>query len=453
LTGATGALGAHILHQLLHSPKVAQIYLLVRGADPWARVAASLAERGLPIPTKDLKTRIITLSISKIGEAQLGLPNTTFDILQSTTTLIIHAAWPVNFNLSLASFVPHLQSLQNLLTLSLNVPFRRPARVLFASSISTAFNLGSLAGVPGSGVSGEGDAKPRVPEAPIPSLQQAADTGYARSKLVAERICERAAAASCSSDRKEQPNVAVLRIGQIVGDTQKAIWNVREAVPLMVQSAEMVGALPLLEGGKGDCPWIPVDIVAKACLEIVDGMSGRASVNQPSRLNGPDAATNTTTASGTNGAKETNGANGSNGHRIPAAGTRMRKPLCQALYCNLMPPKIWSWNSFILPALSSPAIGLQFTPVPLPDWLDRLRTKGQELGDDAEAKLPALKLAGYFEHGFGEGGTAMGGTTGLDWETEQAYKYSRALGESGDLGFELLSRTVSNWREIWMKNV
>ena len=64
--------------------------------------------------------------------------------------------------------------------------------------------------------------------------------GYARSKLVAERIVQAAAETTGMTAK-------VFRVGQIVGDTERGIWNTTEAIPLMIQSAKTIGALPALE--------------------------------------------------------------------------------------------------------------------------------------------------------------------------------------------------------------
>jgi thioester reductase-like protein len=57
----------------------------------------------------------------------------------------------------------------------------------------------------------------------------------------------------------------VLRVGQIVGDTQLGQWNDTEAIPLMIRSAVSMGALPTL----GDTlTWLPIDVVAKVCVEL-----------------------------------------------------------------------------------------------------------------------------------------------------------------------------------------
>ena len=49
--------------------------------------------------------------------------------------LLYTVAWPVNFNMSLESFEPNIQMLQDLTNLALSSPFVTPARLVFISSI------------------------------------------------------------------------------------------------------------------------------------------------------------------------------------------------------------------------------------------------------------------------------------------------------------------------------
>lgn len=95
--------------------------------------------------------------------------------------------------------------------------------MLFCSSISTALNTPNSA---------------TVPEAPIADFAHASQMGYARSKLVGEHIVHNAARASARS--------YVLRVGQIVGDTVKGVWNEKEFIPSMVRSALTLKTLPAL---------------------------------------------------------------------------------------------------------------------------------------------------------------------------------------------------------------
>lgn len=79
-----------------------------------------------------------------------------------------------------------------------------------------------------------------IREVYIEDLHHAPNTGYARSKLVTEHII-RAAAKSTGIHAR------VLRTGQLMGDVENGLWNSTEAIPLMIQSATTIGALPMLD--------------------------------------------------------------------------------------------------------------------------------------------------------------------------------------------------------------
>ena len=82
--------------------------------------------------------------------------------------------------------------------------------------------------------------------------------GYAQSKLVAEHLCIKAAQQTGIQSR-------VLRIGQVIGDTDHGIWNTTEAIPLMIQAATTIGALPKLDEYHR---WLPVNVVAGIIADI-----------------------------------------------------------------------------------------------------------------------------------------------------------------------------------------
>ncbi|KAI1806008.1 acetyl-CoA synthetase-like protein [Daldinia bambusicola] len=359
LTGVTGALGAHLLHQLLADPKVDRVICLVRGTNPLARIASSLKTRKLDAQVYG-NTKLTALTTNNLDAPNLGLPPEIFADLQRSATLIIHAAWPVNFNVSLASMIPHIAGLHNLLGLSLRAPFSGgPARLLFASSISTAFRTPTPA---------------TVPEGPLASLGFAAPTGYARSKLIGERIC--AAAAGGGDGYSGNGAIGVLRIGQIAADTVHGIWNDKEAIPILVRSATEVGALPRLKGDHDVCDWMPVDAVARACLELASKLDAGAEAG-----------------------------------------------VGKASFYNVKPPHAFSWNDDFLPALRS--AGLRFETVGLGDWLARVRSRAADLGPAAEAKLPAVKLADYYEDTYSGLGVGLG--PGLKFDIERACRDSSAL--------------------------
>ncbi|KAH7139791.1 hypothetical protein B0J13DRAFT_478097 [Dactylonectria estremocensis] len=264
LTGATGSLGAHILSQLLALPRVSHVYCLVRASSPSAaqeRVLDSLKSRGLTPHHSDAHKRIIS-SLTERGLSSyhhsakftalpadlslpdLGLGDDAYDALRSSLTSVIHSAWAVNFTLTVKSFESqHIAGLRHLLDLCLSVPFSRPARLSFISSISAA------AGTP---------SPARVPETLVKDPAHAQNMGYARSKWVAEHIVNAAAVATGMEAR-------VLRSGQIVGDSTMGLWNPTEAIPLMFRAAVTLGALPALDETPS---WLPVDKSARSVLEL-----------------------------------------------------------------------------------------------------------------------------------------------------------------------------------------
>jgi thioester reductase-like protein len=227
LTGATGSLGAHLLAELLRDPNIQKVYCLNRGAKPHARTIESLRERKLEIPLDRVESLTADLTRPDLGLSKK---------LPDDVNLVLHNAWSVNFNMGVASFEGQLQATRNLLDLS----FASGARFFFVSSVSAAVRSGSI-----------------VREAHLEHLTDAQETGYARSKLVGERLCLLASRAGLDA--------RVLRVGQIVGDTRHGAWNATEAIPLMIRSAVSLGALPTLND---TLTWLPVDDVARVIVEL-----------------------------------------------------------------------------------------------------------------------------------------------------------------------------------------
>ncbi|MCJ1392520.1 hypothetical protein MMC18_005388 [Xylographa bjoerkii] len=261
LTGATGALGAHILDQLRSDARVCKIICLIRAANPEAaraRIDKSLIFRNKEsLETPDPKVACI---VGKLGESYLGLSEDAYASLQSEATIIIHAAWAVNFSMRLRSFVKdHISGLRNLLDLAINSPCNIPPRFVFCSS--TASVLGPALNSP-------------IVEAISHDPNTASPLGYSRSKWVAEAICEQAFAQTKMKRRLE-----VIRIGQLCGDTINGVWNVTEAWPLMLSTVDVTSSLPDLEHEKLD--WLPVDIAAQAVLQVAHGAEGEENSEIP----------------------------------------------------------------------------------------------------------------------------------------------------------------------------
>ena len=107
-------------------------------------------------------------------------------------------AWPVNFVLGIDSFDSHIGGVVNLINLCIRSSQAQLPTFYFSSSVGTQ----------------QGVANRVCEEDFSDSPATASPMGYARSKWVVEKVCQRAA--------KDTPiNVGVLRIGQLVGDTEK----------------------------------------------------------------------------------------------------------------------------------------------------------------------------------------------------------------------------------------
>ncbi|KAK7060800.1 hypothetical protein VNI00_000533 [Paramarasmius palmivorus] len=239
LTGATGSLGAHILHQLVSSPSVRKVICLSRATsheESQERVKDSLRQRMLPVP----EGRKWASYAADPNQNLLGLTEEEYATIKSEVTDVVHNAWPVNFVLAIDSFDAHIGGSVNLMNLCLQSPY---AVFYYSSSVSCR----------------QGSRDPTCSEDYPSDPSTAAGTGYAQGKWVVEKLCERAA-----QDRNLK--VGVFRIGQMVGDTINGVWNETEAWPLLFKSANTVGALPVLDEHP---QWLPVDYAGRGIAEII----------------------------------------------------------------------------------------------------------------------------------------------------------------------------------------
>jgi thioester reductase-like protein len=266
LTGPTGFLGSHLLHQLLHNSNVGHVYLLVRGASQHAareRVLNALKCRRLNVPTEF--DSMVTILPCKLSSPHLCLSPNEYQILINNVDVIAHLAWAVNFLLPLKAFTSHLKSLQNLLSLAVSSTKPEPIRFIFCSTVAAV------------------SQHPHpIPEGLIGDPVSASTTGYGRSKWVAEQMCLLAAQSSRLKDR-----ISIVRVGQLSGATDTGIWASSEAYPLIMSTYRELECLPDLDGarasqsqdgsGKEVLSWLPVDVAGKAFAELVMGGEGLSS--------------------------------------------------------------------------------------------------------------------------------------------------------------------------------
>lgn len=255
LTGATGSIGAHTLYELLRDDSVSTVFCLTRRSSPLEAVLHSLLDRELYI-TPEQASKIIALN-SSLDQPDLGLEEYLIHRMQDAVTQIIHAAWPVNFNLPLPQFEAHIRGLHNLIQFSLSVQRPEPATVMFCSSISTAL----------------GSSSTTISETPM--ALESAYMGYGQSKLIGEHII--------SAAHKTGARAYSLRIGQVSGHSKKGLWNETEALPLLIRSCLTLKTLPDLQ--HQTCSWLPVDKLASAVVDLTRTCSAAAPVSTDEKGN------------------------------------------------------------------------------------------------------------------------------------------------------------------------
>jgi thioester reductase-like protein/aryl carrier-like protein len=245
LTGSTGTLGTSILHTLLGDPRVGHVFCLNRSADG-GRAAQHERFTTAQLNTNMLDSRVTFLR-ADLPDPKLGLDEETYSMLSARVGLLIHNAWPVNFNLPLLSFRPMLAGLVNLFRFAAGATLPR-LRTVFISSVS------AVVGTPTETVPDEST-----------SLSAPLTNGYARSKLLAELLCNSAA-------QQLGARVAILRVGQVGGSTARhgAIWNRAEWLPsLIISSARTLNCLPDSLGPRfSEVDWIPSDLLGSVVTDI-----------------------------------------------------------------------------------------------------------------------------------------------------------------------------------------
>ncbi|KAI1445617.1 putative NRPS-like enzyme [Annulohypoxylon stygium] len=243
LTGSTGTLGTYILAALLNRPGIGHIFCLNRSQDGGRGVQA-YRFLGTGIAPESLNGRV-TFIKTDLAHPSLGLDEPTYEKLRSRVGLVIHNAWPVNFNLPLTAFRPQLAGLVNLFTLSaLAAP--RIMHVLFISSIGA---VGARAGP--------------APEEVLDDFDAPIENGYSRSKLLSELLCDTAA-------RHLGIPVTIARVGQVAGAVRgPGMWNRSEWFPSLVISSLDFGCLPDSLGPQfSEVDWLPADLLAEVVVDL-----------------------------------------------------------------------------------------------------------------------------------------------------------------------------------------
>ena len=235
MTGGSGSLGSYMLARLASLPSVARVICLNRPnriSDPYVRQLGALDSRRITIDAETWSK--IELFQTNTALPLLGLKETEYKHIRDQVTHVFHNAWPMDFKRRLPSFKAQFQILQNLLELARdahNVRTLIRPKVLFTSSIAVVGQYPRLT------------EETVVPEISMEDEKSTNDIGYAKAKLVCERILEKAA-----REHAAKVEVSYVRVGQMSGSEKSGSWNTDEHIAALFKSSQAIGSLPSLQG-------------------------------------------------------------------------------------------------------------------------------------------------------------------------------------------------------------
>ena len=235
MTGGTGSLGSHTLAHLASLPSVARIICLNRPSqipDAYARQLESLKSRNIPIdPTAWSKVEILQ---TDTASPLLGLTETEYLRIQRQVSHVLHTAWPMDFKRKLPSFKAQFRVIQNLVHLvrgARGVGYAARPKLVFVSSIAVVGQYPLLT------------KETVVPEISMSDERFTNDIGYAKAKLVCEKILEKAA-----HDFGAEIEIAIVRVGQMSGSARSGHWNADEHIAALLKSSQAIRRFPNLQG-------------------------------------------------------------------------------------------------------------------------------------------------------------------------------------------------------------
>jgi thioester reductase-like protein len=241
LTGATGFLGAFLLHELLQQTG-ATIHCLVRGADVdegKRRIDRNLAAY---VPDDDQRRSRVIPVVGDLSKPLLGLPPKQFDDLATEIDAIYHNGADVNWIYSYSRLKSaNVIGTQEILRLASRCAVK-PVHVV--SSLSVFPLVGN-------------------PHGTVVREQDGLDHGgvlfggYTQSKWVAEGLATIA--------RSRGLPVAIYRPGVITGHSQTGAWNTGDFMSRLIKSWIELGSAPDLDGATD---MTPVDYVSRAMVQL-----------------------------------------------------------------------------------------------------------------------------------------------------------------------------------------
>ncbi|KAF3003827.1 putative secondary metabolism biosynthetic enzyme [Neopestalotiopsis sp. 37M] len=331
LTGSTGAVGTQLLHSLLNRDGVGRVFCLNRG-DDGGKAAQYVNYNKNSLSASELESRVTFIN-ADLQHPSLGLDKATSDYLRATVGIVIHAAWPVNFNMPLVAFRPQLAGLVNLMAWAASTT--SSSKFVFISSIAAM----------------EGYKSGPAPEGILQDLDTPAHFGYGMAKFLAELLVDKAA----QHLGKIMP-AYIARVGQVSGPVKRpGIWNPKEWLPSMVMSSLYLGQIPDTLGPRFDrVDFVPIDVLADILVDVA-----MASAEMTSDANVADAAA--------------------------------------ATVFNVRNPRLTPWTTLLPAIVSGFGDREPLQVVSPATWLEKLQKSSETGDDNTVAKKnPAVKLLDFF---------------------------------------------------------
>ncbi|MEM6521109.1 MAG: amino acid adenylation domain-containing protein [Cyanobacteria bacterium P01_C01_bin.70] len=246
LTGATGFLGAFLLHELLQQTQ-AEVFCLVRAdsrREGFARLQATFTKYGLPVAS--LKGRAVPVP-GNLNQPRLGLSESQFARLASRVDVIYHSGAMVNFVKPYSAL-----EAENVLGTREILKLAGQEQLKPVNYISTVGVFGAIAYFTDQTTVYEDD------DLDISRDFLCWDDGYAQSKWVAEKMLLAAKAQGLP--------ITVFRPGFIAGDSRTGATNMRDFLSRSLLGCIQFGAYPDLAKFKNQV--ITVDYASQAILHI-----------------------------------------------------------------------------------------------------------------------------------------------------------------------------------------
>lgn len=257
ITGTTGSLGSYLLDSVIRRSGVDKIYCLNRRTDAQDVQQMIQARNGTLVDFS--KAAFLQVDMSK---PRFGLSDDAYVDLLHNVDLVIHNAWRVDWNLSIESFESHVYGVRQFIEFCSNST--KGAALSFMSTVGTMQFAKPSDGEPPEKRTFDGFEISLVREAASPSWSTPLLMGYAESKLVSEKLLERAVAESGI-------NATVCRIGQIAGPVRHGVkgkWSLQEWFPSLIEASLHLGAFPADLGNLSVMDWLPVDYLAEGIVDL-----------------------------------------------------------------------------------------------------------------------------------------------------------------------------------------